>query len=141
MNTSHNWSENERFPGHLSRSNPALAEFHGRLYAAHRGDRDESLWWTVYDPGENKGWSDDTYFPAHRSADGPALAVYNNFMYCVHRGGGNDQHLWWTRFNGTSWSADTRLPDHMSAQGPALVSYREPYGTEDQLFCVHRGHG
>ncbi|MEU8038613.1 hypothetical protein [Streptosporangium sp. NPDC049078] len=279
MNTSHNWSENERFPGHLSRSNPALAEFRGRLYAVHRGDRDESLWWTAYDPGSNEGWSDNVPFPAHRSADGPALAVYNNFLYCVHRGGGNDRSLWWTRFDGNRWSPDTRmngassrgpalttfngmlycayrdansdqmwwtrfngtswsndqpfgshftasnpalavyggvlycvfrgggsdhflwwtsfdgtrwssarrlpahrsaegpalavfnnrlycvhrgsgdqslwwtsfnsaswspdirLPGHLSAQGPAIVSYREPYGTEDQLFCVHRGHG
>ncbi|MEV4093931.1 hypothetical protein [Streptosporangium saharense] len=279
MNTSHNWSDNERFPGHLSRSNPALAEFRGRLYAVHRGDRDESLWWTAYDPGSNEGWSDNVSFPNHRSADGPALAVYSDFLYCVHRGGGNDRRLWWTRFdgnrwspdtpmnggsnrgpalatfngmlycayrdansdqmwwtrfngtswsndqlfgshftasnpalavynnrlycvfrgggndhhlwwttfdgtrwndarrlpahrsaegpalaafnnrlycvhrgsgdqslwwtsfNGTSWSPDTRLPGHLSAQGPAIVSYRDPYGTEDQLFCVHRGHG
>ncbi|MDP9869059.1 MULTISPECIES: hypothetical protein [Streptosporangium] len=78
--------------------------------------------------------------PAHRSAEGPALAVFNNRLYCVHRGSGG-QSLWWTSFNSAHWSPDTRLPGHLSAQGPAIVSYRGPYGTEDQLFCVHRGHG
>ncbi|MGI5170486.1 hypothetical protein ACQEU3_39675 [Spirillospora sp. CA-253888] len=139
MNASNSWSQDEKFPAHLSKANPALAEFGGKLYCVHRGDGDDKLWWTVYDPARNNGWSTDTAFPDHHSADGPALAVYNGQLYCVHRGGGNDQNLWWTRHNDGGWSTDTRLPGHMSSQSPALAAYSDPNATETQLFCVHRG--
>ncbi|MFC4591180.1 hypothetical protein [Sphaerisporangium corydalis] len=133
------WSTDQMFPGHRTGSNPALAVFQGNLWCVHRGGgNDQHLWWTRF---TGTTWAGNPQMPNHMSREGVGLAVYNNFLYCVHRGGGNDQNLWWTRFNGTSWSTDTRLPGHMSAQGPAIVAYREPNGTEDQLFCVHRGHG
>ncbi|MFK0258594.1 hypothetical protein [Streptomyces sp. NPDC090445] len=139
MDTSHKWSEDEKFTNHRTKSNPALAVFQGKLYCVHRGDADGKLWWTMYDPGSEGGWTEDKPFPNHYSKEGPALAVFNNHLYCVHRGG-SDASLWWTRFNGNSWTTDTRLADHFSGAGPAIVSYRSPNGTEDQLFCVHRGN-
>ncbi|MGY2063199.1 hypothetical protein ACW9HQ_50615, partial [Nocardia gipuzkoensis] len=69
------WNEDQKFPGHMSASNPALAVFNGKLYAVHRGYTDRMLWWTVYDPSAENGWADDTNLPQHFSDDGPALAV------------------------------------------------------------------
>ncbi len=134
MNTANSWSQDEKFPGHLSKANPALAEFRGKLYCVHRGDQDDKLWWTVYDPARNNGWSADTAFPGHLSGDGPALAVYNDHLYCVHRGGGSDKRLWWTRFNGTSWSADTQMNGGTS-RGPALATFN------GFLYCAYKDGG
>lgn len=133
MNDSHVWSQDEKFPGHLSASTPALAEYNGKLYCVHRGDQDSKLWWTVYDPDpdRSKGWSTDTALPGHMSSRGPGLAVYNNQLYCVHRGAGNDQYLWWTRFNGTSWSTDIRMSG-ATTHAPALASFR------GMLYCVYK---
>ncbi|MEV0621847.1 hypothetical protein AB0I81_51605 [Nonomuraea sp. NPDC050404] len=131
MNASNNWNQDEKFPAHLTRAHPALAEFRGRLYCVYRGDQNDSLWWTVYDPARNDGWTTDRWFPSHFSADGPALAVFNDRLYCVHRGTGNDQHLWWTRFDGTSWSADTRM-NAGSSRGPALATFN------GHLYCVYK---
>ncbi|MEV6044110.1 hypothetical protein [Streptomyces xanthochromogenes] len=132
MNASHNWSQDEKFSGHLSKAHPALAEFRGKLYCVHRGDQDDKLWWTVYDPARNNGWSADTALTGHFSADGPALAVYNDRLYCVHRGTGNDRNLWWTRFDGTNWSRDTRM-NGASSRGPALATH------DGMLYCAYKG--
>ncbi|MCX4404386.1 hypothetical protein OG840_22500 [Streptomyces sp. NBC_01764] len=86
------------------------------------------------------GWHGDSKLPNHHSKEGPALAVYNDHLYCVHRGGASGGSLWWTRFNGSTWHPDTQLTDHFSAQGPTIVNYRDRNGTENQLFCVHRGN-
>ncbi|MEV0391353.1 hypothetical protein [Nonomuraea sp. NPDC050643] len=131
MNAANRWSQDEKFTGHLSKANPALAEFRGKLYCVHRGDGDDKLWWTVYDPERNDGWSTDTAFPGHFSGDGPALAVYGDQLFCVHRGAGNDKSLWWTRFNGTSWSPDTRM-NGATSRGPALATF---WGI---LYCVYK---
>ncbi|WP_051715931.1 hypothetical protein [Streptomyces bikiniensis] len=125
------WNKDQAFPGHESWDAPALAEYHGKLYAVHRGANDDSLWWAVYDP--DKGWGEDNRFPGHHSAGGPALAVFQDKLYCVHRGAGDDQ-LWYTVFDGSSWSSDTKMPG-FSRTGPALAVYR------DRLYCVHRGAG
>lgn len=131
MNSAHNWSQDEKFSGHLSKANPALAEFRGKLYCVHRGDQDDKLWWTVYDPERNNGWSADTAFSGHFSGDGPALAVYNDHLYCVHRGAGNDKKLWWTRYSGTSWSADTQM-NGATSRGPALATFN------GLLYCAYK---
>ncbi|MFC4010217.1 hypothetical protein ACFOY2_23525 [Nonomuraea purpurea] len=125
------WSQDQSFVDHFSASSPAVTEFQGKLFVAHRGNVDDaSLWWTLYDAQE--GWSEDQRFPKHFSRSGPALAVYDGQLFCVHRGSGDDA-LWWTRWDGSSWSADFRLPQHFSAAAPALAAY------DGQLFCVHRG--
>ncbi|MFI9646630.1 hypothetical protein ACIHAA_10090 [Streptomyces sp. NPDC052040] len=128
------WNEDQKFPAHHSASNPALAEYDGRLYCVHRGhgNGDQQLWWTVYDP-DGSSWSDDVPFPAHSSAAGPALAVFNGKLHCVHRGSGNDTKLWHTTFDGTRWSSDAQLPAHSSSVGPALAVFN------GKLHCVHKG--
>lgn len=131
------WSTDEQFAAHQSGSNPALADFNGRLYLAHRGtdleDGDPRLFWAVYDA--QSGWSEDQAFPGHQSSHGPALAVYNGKLHCVHRGITGDERLWHSTFDGTRWSADTPLPAHGSSVGPALAVYN------GKLYLVHRGGG
>ncbi|MFG2895188.1 hypothetical protein [Streptomyces sp. NPDC048248] len=135
------WSGDTRIPNVATSSNPALAVYtvnnRTRLYCVHKGNGDASMWYTTFD-GSN--WSGDTRIPNVATAAGPALAVFKNKLYAVHRGN-NDQSLWYTTFNGTSWTGDTKFPGHASGAGPALIVYRDPYGTEDQLMCVHRGGG
>ncbi|WP_454196566.1 hypothetical protein [Nocardia sp. Marseille-Q1738] len=134
------WSTDEKFTGHFSKSNPALAVYQGKLYCAHRGNtNDASLWWTMYettraDAGEPKsGWTPDTKFPAHYSAAGPALATFGNYLYCAHRGNGSDTRLWWSRFDGTRWNSDQVLGGQTS-HAPALAVFN------GQLWCVYKGY-
>ncbi|THA45666.1 hypothetical protein [Streptomyces sp. A1136] len=130
---SNDWSPDEKFTAHRSKSNPALAVHNGKLYCVHRGDGDNKLWWTVYDPDTDTGWSPDTAFPGHLSSAGPALAAFNGHLYCVHKGN-NDNNLWWTRFNGTSWSTDTQMAGRTD-RGPALAVHG------GKLYCVYKGAG
>ncbi|MEU3862489.1 hypothetical protein AB0F03_35025 [Streptomyces sp. NPDC028722] len=132
--TGKGWNEDKKFSAHHSGSNPALAEFEGKLFCVHRGygSGDESLWWTAYDPAS--GWSEDRKFPAHTSGDGPALAVFGGKLHCVHRGGGSDTKLWHTTYTTSGgWSPDTRLPAHSSSVGPALAVF------DNKLHLVHKG--
>ncbi|MGX1761705.1 hypothetical protein ACWIG5_33165 [Streptomyces lydicus] len=131
------WSPDQEIPRVATSSNPALAVYNNKLYCVHRGNGDASMWYTTFD---GTRWSQDTLIPNKATIAGPALAVFKGKLYCVHRGN-NDQSLWWTAFNGSTWSPDTEFPRHASGAGPALIVYRDPYGTEDQLFCVHRGFG
>ncbi|MER0428538.1 transposase [Streptomyces microflavus] len=124
------WSTDERFPGHESGSNPALAEFSGKLICVHRGGGDNQLWFTTYDP--DKGWTQDTKVGAHETANGPALAVYGGKLHCVHRGS-SDTSLWHTTYDGTRWTADVKLTAHESSTGPALAVFG------GKLHLVHKG--
>ncbi|MCX4674146.1 hypothetical protein OG413_02240 [Streptomyces sp. NBC_01433] len=128
------WGTDEKFAAHYSGSNPALAEFNGRLYLAHRGHNDYGddplLWYSVYTPAT--GWSEDIKFPGHASSHGPALATFGGKLYCVHRGSGSDHRLWWTRFDGSTWNQDTVFPGHASSHGPALAEFG------GKLHCVHK---
>ncbi|WP_329107146.1 hypothetical protein [Streptomyces sp. NBC_01439] len=124
------WSADERFPGHESGSNPALAEFSGKLICVHRGGSDNQLWYTAYDP--DKGWTQDTKVGAHETANGPALAVFGGKLHCVHRGS-SDTSLWHTTYDGTRWAPDVRLPAHESSTGPALAVFG------GKLHLVHKG--
>ncbi|QNE77789.1 hypothetical protein F0344_27200 [Streptomyces finlayi] len=116
------WNADEKFSAHHSGSNPALAEYNGKLYLVHRGfaSPHDDLWWAVYDP--EHGWGEDHRFPDHMTAAGPALAAFNGKLHCVHRGVGDDKRLFHTMFNGTSWSTDAPI-DHMSTTGPALAVF------------------
>ncbi|MFJ8650687.1 hypothetical protein ACIRNI_31850 [Streptomyces sp. NPDC093546] len=136
------WNDDEKFSGHHSSSNPALAEFQGRLHLVHRGGtHDDNLWAAVYDA--QTGWSADTQMPHHRSLEGPGLAVFDGHLYCVHRGHGNgDQKLWWATYKSSSgWSADREFHGHLSGAGPAVIAYRDANAETDQLLVVHRGYG
>jgi hypothetical protein len=97
-------------------------------------NQDTSLWWTVFEPSENR-WNDDEKFSAHHSGSNPALAVFGGKLHCVHRGSGSDTALWHTTFNGSSWSTDTEIREHYSLEGPALAVF------DSKLYCIHRGHG
>ncbi|MFF1561665.1 hypothetical protein [Streptomyces sp. NPDC058279] len=131
------WNNDQAIPGAATSSNPALAVYNNKLYCVHRGNGDASMWYTTFD---GSSWSRDTLIPNVATVAGPAVAVFKGKLYVVHRGN-HDQSLWWTTFNGSSWSRDTEFPQHASGAGPALIVYRDPYGTEDQLMCVHRGFG
>ncbi|MEV0151651.1 MULTISPECIES: hypothetical protein [unclassified Nonomuraea] len=131
-----NWSADQRFPGHLTDSNPALAVYQNRLYCVHRGNGSSSMWWTS--TGDGRNWTPDAQIPNAATREGPALAVFNNLLHCVHRGGA-DTSLWGIAFDGRNWTRDIKFPGHHSTQGPALITYRDKNGTEDQLLCVHRG--
>ncbi|MFI9587013.1 hypothetical protein ACIHCQ_35525 [Streptomyces sp. NPDC052236] len=118
-------------------SNPALAVYNGKLYCVHCGNNDASMWCTTFD---GTRWSRAIRIPDAATVAGPALAVFKGKLSCVHRGN-SDQSLWWMTFDGSRWSQDTEFSRHGSGAGPALIVYRDPYGTEDQLMCVHRGFG
>ncbi|MCK1823599.1 hypothetical protein MTQ10_29450 [Streptomyces sp. XM83C] len=131
MTPGEGWNEDQRFTAHHSGSNPALAEFNGKLYLVHRGfsSPHDDLWWAVYDP--ETGWSEDNRFTRHMTSAGPALATFNGKLHCVHKGVGDDKRLFHTTFNGTSWSPDTPLP-YQSTTGPALAVYN------GRLHLVHK---
>ncbi|MFJ3818128.1 hypothetical protein [Streptomyces sp. NPDC090056] len=131
------WSPDQEIRGAATSSSPGLAVYNNRLYCVHRGNNDASMWYLTFD---GSSWSADTRIADVATVAGPALAVFKGKLYCVHRGN-KDQSLWWTAFNGSSWSRDAEFPGHASGTGPALVVYRDPYGREDQLMCVHRGFG
>lgn len=118
------WNDDEKFSGHRSSSNPALAGFQGRLHLVHRGGtHDDSLWAAVYDA--QTGWSADTRLPGHSSSVGPALAVFSGKLHCVHRGHGNgDRKLWWATYkNSSGWSADRA---HHSPRGHGVDTAAPP---------------
>lgn len=144
-----NWSADQRIPGPgggpgpWSAGAPALAVFQNKLYCVHRGSGDnQELWWFTFD-GNN--WSTDQRIPGVGSvygpwsASGPGLAVFQNKLYCVHRGSGDNQYLWWFSFDGNNWSRDIENSGATSAYQPGIAVYRHPYGTRDQLLCMHRG--
>lgn len=123
------WSEDERFAGHESAANPALAEFNGQLICVHRGGADTYLWYTTFNP--DTGWTQDTKLGGHMSSDGVALAVFGGKLHCVYKAH-NGFNLWHSTYNGSQWTNSTRLP-HESARGPALAVFG------GQLHLVHRG--
>ncbi|MEV3933572.1 hypothetical protein [Streptomyces sp. NPDC049944] len=124
------WNGDERFAGHESGSNPALAEFNGRLVCVHRGGQDNFSWYTEYDP--EKGWTPDTKMNGQRSSHGGALAVHNGVLYCAYKAGDNSQ-MWITSYNGSRW-ADGQHIESMTSHGPALASH------SGQLHLFHRAH-
>ncbi|MFD8992244.1 sialidase family protein [Streptomyces goshikiensis] len=113
----------------------------GMLIPLSKGPKDDAnLYWTVFEPGGDKGWSEDTMFAAHGSAAHPALAVFRDKLYCVHRGqgvSGEDADLWWTVYDPAAkggWSPDTKFPAHGSHSGPTLAVFN------NKLYCAHRGN-
>ncbi|MCX4674147.1 hypothetical protein OG413_02245 [Streptomyces sp. NBC_01433] len=129
--TGQGWSVDERFTDHQSGSNPALANFNGRLVCVHRGGNDNFLWYTEYDPA--KGWTRDTRMGGQRSSHGVALAVHNGVLHCVYKAH-NDAQLWTTSFNGSRWTDGQMVPSRLSSHGPGLASHG------GDLHLVHRSH-
>ncbi|MFJ6774430.1 hypothetical protein ACIQOV_26340 [Kitasatospora sp. NPDC091257] len=122
------WSNDEKFPGHESAANPALAVLNGRLVTVHRAGVDNSLWYATYAP--ETGWSEDIRTNMH-SADGPALATFNGKIHLVYRAG-NSNDLMHGTFDDTDWTVGP-MPFHQSSRGPALAVYG------GALHLVHRG--
>lgn len=126
------WNEDQKFAGHESAANPALAVFNDRLICVHRGGVHNTLWYTYYDPNIEGGWSEDTEISHHASSDGPALAVFNGKLHCVYKDSKNHA-MWHMTFDGSRWSGGTVLPHHQTARGPALAAFN------NKLHLVHRG--
>jgi hypothetical protein len=113
------WSEDRRFPAHLSESGPALATFGDYLYCLHRGaGSDEEIWWTRFN---GTSWSPDVKMNAS-TKNAPALAVHDGKLHVLYKWN-KDNSIWYITFNGSSWSQTAKTNLATNAD-PALAVYR-----------------
>lgn len=107
---------------------PGLADYNGTLYCMNRGHVPEgspsNLSWVTL---TSNAWTQPMQLSqGNKSNETPALVSYGGALWCVHPGG-NDQGLWWTKFNGSNWDPDTEFPDdNRSYVGLALIGVSFP---------------
>jgi hypothetical protein len=103
---------------------PALAVFGGDTFCVYVGT-DNSLYWSWTNSTAFSG--NPTKFRSHSANAEPALAVYEEELWCVHTGNGQDNTLFYTKYNGKDWGRNWQ-PDapfgngQTSPSGPALVA-------------------
>jgi len=128
------YSDTEFLQGNLSYRGVGLAYYDSKVFCAHRGQSarlgTKNLWWCYLD-GAN--WTTDFEFTnGNQSVDGPALCVYQGTLYCVHRGTDDNDHLFYSKLNGSGptdwvWSTDTIFHgENRSTDGPALIVVNFP---------------
>ena len=139
--------------GHLTCDTPAVAVFRDQLYVAHRGSKDEKLYYCV---GSSNGSGPLTWTPDMELGNGalleqgPALAVFKDKLVMIHRSSTKNALLFACYYDGKSWSADAEFGnDQITGDTPALVSYMDPNATTENyvdpnnagpsLIAVYRG--
>jgi hypothetical protein len=141
------WRNGLNNPRGSTLDTPALVSYKNKLFLAHRGEKDQDLYYVT---GDGLTWSDNINIGAC-SMYGPGLAVFDNKVFMAHRGKGNNEKIWYTTYNGSTWTADTEKFDVYTGAPPALASYTDPQCNSDnyedskntvaRLICVHRGWG
>lgn len=134
------YSDDQVFTDHHSANGASLAMFNGKLYCVHRGgDRDDWLYYTVYDADKNV-WGNDTQLQGARSNENPAIAPFTDAkgterLFCVYRGCEQDDRLFYTWNNGHDWELSKPLSEdgHHCWGTPSLALHK------GVLYCVHRG--
>jgi hypothetical protein len=117
-------SDETAIPGAKTIAGPALSVFRGNTFCVYVGT-DNSLYWTSTNSTAFGGGS--TRFSGHSTSAEPALAVFEGALWCIHTGNGEDNSLWYTRYNGSdwgrNWQPDTSFGNgQTSPSGPALLA-------------------
>lgn len=140
------------FQGHLlhedtftpktTTSGPASVFFNNELWCFYRGAGDEKdkLWCARYDC-EKELWIDDRPIPqAGISKDAtasPAAVVYEGKVFLFYPGtnrGGNNNHLWYSVYDGTTWSSSKPVDPHIKiSSGVAPVIY------DGKIYILYNG--
>jgi hypothetical protein len=91
---------------------PALAAYHGLLYAAWQGESSPyHIWYSAYSDATST-WTTPATVPSAMTnyRTGPALAVYDGDLYVAWQGQSSPMHVWYSAFDGTSWTAQAQVP-------------------------------
>ena len=131
------WVQPNQLGGNRTSFGPVAAVLDGRVYLVWRGldYTDESLYWAS--AGQDFSPGDAKPVPGVGSSHAPALATFGNLLYMAWKGAraglDDDQHLYWTTFDGTTWSPQQQVPVSETSVGPALAVY------QDQLYMAWKG--
>ncbi|MDA0161283.1 hypothetical protein OM076_13480 [Solirubrobacter ginsenosidimutans] len=74
-------------------------------------------------PPAPRPWSEKAKVPGVGTGTSPALAVFYNRLYMAWRGVGDDHHLYWTSYDGTSWAPQQSLGISTTETSPALAAF------------------
>ncbi len=115
---------------------PALAGYHGLLYAAWEGQSSpHHIWYATYN---GTSWSAQAEVPqAETNAyTGPSLGVYGGDLYLAWQGQSSPYHIWYASYNGTTWTGQARVPNALvnASSAVGLASYH------GDLYLAWTGH-
>ena len=124
------------FPGPqiASDNGPSLAVLNGVLFAAWKGGSgDQRIWWSSFD-STTSTWVGQEPMPSPIGTSvAPALAAFNDGsgekLFAAWKGTGNDQSIYWSRFDGKIWQTGSGLVQEpmpvgiATGIGPSLAEF------------------